>query len=124
MKVTAFMKKADLLVQALLLVILFANMALQLNNTTFYYCCILGWQVLSMLVHGIYADRFYASVYRGRFFRLLLSVLTVMVLVAVTMPLLVFLLALIVLPVINVKYLLVCADEVLILRRKALVHLK
>lgn len=124
MKVTAFLKKTDLVVQISLFALLFAGLAIQLDQTTFYYFLLAGWQVFSMVVHGICSGNFYHSVYRERFYRLLMYMLIALVVVAAVIPLLVFLLPLLVAPFLAAYYLFVCADELLILRRKAWVHLK
>jgi hypothetical protein len=124
MKTTIYIKNTDLAIQLALYLLVCSGILLQGDANTTHCQLLATWQLFSCLLHGVSANHFYASVHRNRFHNLLLGTLLLCVALAFTHLLLVFILGVIAVPMLGMYYMIACFDELRILHRKSLVHLR
>lgn len=126
MKTTILFKKIDvagqLLLAATALVILAAD---DYGGAAFVfgYFALGGWQLLSTLVHGLNSGAFFRSPMRRSYEKALLWIFIIGI---VTAPVFLFyLMAMLVAgPIMAIYYMIVCTDEITLLRKREMVHIR
>jgi hypothetical protein len=124
MKTIIFLKKTDLIIQLGLYALLVGSILLTGEGSLLHYLLLTVWQLFSSLVHALFQRHYYVSVHRGWFLGLLLGTLLLMVPVAFINLVLLFVLVVMLIPILSMYYIITCFDELLILNRKAVVHLR
>lgn len=122
MKTTIAIKKIDL---ALQVVILFTGLVdLSLNIDMNFITILMGWQLLSAVVHTIFPNGYYSSVHRNIFLFIIPVFVCVFGLIIFIWHFLFIYLALFSMLGLSLYYMFACLDELRILNRKAVVHLR
>jgi hypothetical protein len=124
MKTTIYLKKTDLLIQLGLYALLVGSIVLYGDGNILYYLLLTIWQLCSSLMHALFQRHFYVSIHRVWFLNLLLGMLLLMVAVAFINLLFLFILVVVLVPILSMYYIIACFDELHILNRKAVVHLR
>lgn len=123
MKTTIFLKKSDLVIQGILCGLILKGLVFnsQFNNFTI---ALGGWQIFSAVLHTLFAESYYPSIHRRNSYAIF-WVLLVFIPLCILIPfLLVFYIVLISAPCLSIYYMIACFDEIFILDRKAVVHLR
>lgn len=122
MKTTIAIKKIDLAIQA---VILFAGLVdLLMNINLNFITTLMGWQLLSAIAHTVFPNGYYTSVHRNAFLFSIPVLVCVFGLIIFIWHFLFLYLALFCTLGLSLYYMFACLDELRILNRKAVVHLR
>ena len=124
MKTIIYLKSADLAIQLGLYLLLAGGILFHGDSNKLYYLLLVTWQLSSLLVHGLLQNRLYVSAHRNRVINLVIGTLLLSVLLARADLMLVFFMAVLLVPVLSMYYMIACFDELQILNRKMVVHLR
>lgn len=123
MKTIVLLKKADLFIQVLLAGMIFLSMLVS-NGEKGLLLLLIGWQLFSAALHLVFRSAFYASIHRRYAFILMALLVACIFYAFILLSPVVFFPAFFGLVALIPYYMYTCLDELKILNKKMIVHLK